>query len=196
MSDALYPSDLPGITYGTTRSVLAPPVRVRTTPSQREYRSRSATLTRYGYTLVYNFLRASAARAELQRLVGFYNARGGPFDSFLFQDVDDCTAAAEPFGVGNGTLRTFQLLRSMGGFVEPVDAVAAGAVIKVGSTVTAVTFSGGLVTFASAPAAAAALTWSGTFYRRVRFDGDKLDTTRFMRQLYEAKRVQLIATRT
>ena len=53
----------------------------------------------------------------------------------------------------------------------------------------------GVITFSVAPAAGAVLTWSGSFYRRCRFDGDKLDTTRFLTGLWEAKRVQLISSR-
>lgn len=126
MSSAIYPT-LPGLSFGVQRTVLPPPVQVRTTPSQREYRARDATVPRYQYALNYEFLRSSAARAELQTLVGFFNARGGSFEAFSFLDPDDNTVSAQQFGVGDGSTTSFQLLRSFGGFAEPVlDPIAPG----------------------------------------------------------------------
>lgn len=119
MSNEIYPT-LPGLTFGVQRNVLAPPVTIKTTPSQREYRARDATLPRYRYTLGYEFLRSAAAWAELQTLVGFFNRHGGSFDDFLFEDPDDHTATAAAFGIGDGTTTAFQLLRSFGAFSEPV----------------------------------------------------------------------------
>lgn len=119
MSNEIYPA-LPGLTFGVQRNVLAPPVTVKTTPSQREYRARDATLPRYRYVLMYEFLRSSAVEAELQSLVGFFNTHGGSFDDFLFDDPDDHAATANAFGIGDGSTVGFQLLRSFGAFAEPV----------------------------------------------------------------------------
>lgn len=49
----------------------------------------------------------------------------------------------------------------------------------------------GLVTLASAPLAAAILAWSGSYYRRVRFEEDELDFERIFYQIWEAKTVAL-----
>ena len=200
MSNAVYPT-LPGLSFGTQRTVLAPPVHVRTTPSQREFRARDANLPRYQYTLQYEFLRSRAALAELQTLVGFFNARGGSFDSFLFLDVDDSTATAQPFGVGNGSTSQFQLLRSFGGFAEVVsDINATVRLIKVyvagtlkTKDVDYVLAPTGSVTFFTPPSSGSAITWTGDFYRRVRFLRDQLDTTKFLQDLWEAKKVELLS---
>lgn len=195
MSNAIYPV-LPGLSFGVQRSVLAPPVQVRTTPSRREYRARDATLPLYQYTLAYEFLRSRAALAELQTLVGFYNARGGSFDSFLFTDPDDASVTAQLFGTGDGSTVAFQLVRAFGGFAEAVpDLNGAPAIYKAGTlqssgyTVSAT----GVVTFSAAPSIGQTLTWTGAFYRRVRFMRDQLDTTKFMQGLWEAKRVELLS---
>jgi hypothetical protein len=45
------------------------------------------------------------------------------------------------------------------------------------------------VTFVIAPASSAALTWSGTYYWRVRFLQDSSEFTNFMQQLYSAKKI-------
>ena len=119
MSNSVYPS-LPGLAFPVGRAVLPPPVQVRTTPSQREYRARDAFVPRYQYSLAYEFLRTGNRGTELATLLGFYNQAGGPFDSWLFLDPDDNSVTANTFGVGNGTTTGFQLLRSFGGFAEPV----------------------------------------------------------------------------
>jgi hypothetical protein len=119
MSNDIYPT-LPGLSFGVLRSMIAPPVTIKTTPSQREYRARDSFVPRYKYTLPYEFLRSRAVYPELQTLVGFYGQHGGQFDSFLFKDPDDNTVTAQLFATGDGATTTFQLLRDFGGYSEPV----------------------------------------------------------------------------
>lgn len=47
----------------------------------------------------------------------------------------------------------------------------------------------GLIVFDEVPPAGLALRWSGTFYKRCRFDLDVLDTERFLHQLWRAQSV-------
>ena len=199
MSSEIYPSP-PGLTFGTQRNVIAPPVITKTTPSQREYRARDATLPRYRYVLAYEFLRSDAVWAELQALVGFFNRHGGGFDDFLFLDPDDNAVAANAFGVGNGSTKAFQLLRTFGGFSEPVrDVLGAPSIYVNGVLRTPGTHyslsATGLVTFVTAPGAGQPVTWTGQFYRRVRFRYDELQATKFMQDLWEAKTVELLSTK-
>ena len=49
----------------------------------------------------------------------------------------------------------------------------------------------GLVTFNTAPPSNAALTWWGSFYKRVRFKEDMAEFKKFMKNLWEAKKVSL-----
>jgi hypothetical protein len=78
--------------------------------------------------------------ADLQTLWGFYQARLGPYDSFLYWDPTDCYTVANAinagltvtsyqnlipgvngaFPAGDGTTKTFQLYRALGGTVQPV----------------------------------------------------------------------------
>lgn len=194
MSNAVFPS-LPGLLIDVGRHVLAPPVKVRTSPARREFRARDATLPLYRYTLKYEFLRAGA-QAELQSLVGFFNSRGGAFDDFLFTDPVDNTVTDQSFGVGNGSTTVFQLVRSFGGYAEPISAVNAVVNVKVNGVATgAYTISNGVLTFTTAPAAAATLTWSGTYYRRVRFEEDQAQFERFMALLWSAKQINLLSVK-
>lgn len=53
----------------------------------------------------------------------------------------------------------------------------------------------GLVTFAVPPADDALLTWTGTFYRRVRFASDEHEMERFLSQVWEQKTLELITVK-
>ena len=191
MSNDVFPQ-LPGLTWNQGRTVLAPPTHISTTPSRREFRSRSATLPLYQYTNTYEFLR-SGAEQELQLLVGFFNDHGGAFDSFLYPDAVDKTISGQAFGIGSGAQASYQLVRAFGGFVEPVTDLNGAPQVFVdgvlqggGYTVSSI----GVVTLTAAPGAV--LTWSGAFYKRVRFMRDQLDTSAFMQDLFEAKKVELL----
>lgn len=199
MSNAIFPV-LPGLQWEFTRT----PVHntsVTTTVSGREYRSRRMASPRYKYKGAYEFLRDGAqAIEELKPLLGFFNARAGRFDDWLFDDPDDNAVTAQAFGTGDGTTTTFQLVRTLGGNVEPVYAVNnapliyKAAVLQTEGTHYSVNATGG-VTFVTAPAAAAALTWTGAFYWRCRFVDDQLEFNKFMQQLWALKKCEFITVK-
>lgn len=63
-------------------------------------------------------------------------------------------------------------------------------------TVTDYTLSGtGLVTLATAPVSGATLTWTGSYYRRVRFDSDDQDLDRICDRIWELKSLELISVK-
>lgn len=197
MSNAVYPS-LPGLDWPVGRAVLAPPVDIRTTPAQREYRTRSALLPRYQYRLGYEFMRSGRLGAEMATLVGFYSAHGGPFDSWLFSDPDDNTATNAPIGVGDGVTRVFQALRAFGGFSEGVDAFNGTPVVRANGTATTaftVSAGSGRITFNTAPAAGVVLTWTGGFYRRCRFTGERMAPEKFLADLWRISGVEFISVK-
>ena len=198
MSNAVYPV-LPGLTYGVVKSPTWS-TRVQTAVSGKELRAAFWSTPIWRYTLVYEFLRSASTFAELQNLVGFFNQRQGKFDSFLLDDPDDDSVTAQQFGTGDGSTTVFQLNRSYGGFTEPIYNVNNPSAVSIyvngvlqtsGLGLT----TGGVLTFTTAPAAAAVLTWTGAYYWRVRFDLDAIDFSKFMNQLWEAKQVSLITVR-
>lgn len=194
MSDSVFPA-LPGLGWPIRRTVLAPPVRMRTTPSQREFRWRDHTVARYQFTLPFDFLRSASAASEWQTLVGFYNARGGSYDDFLFVDSTDASVVAQAFGVGDGTTTAWQLVRTLGAVAEPVyGIVAAPKIFKNGvEQVSGLTVNArGLVTFAAAPASGVALTWTGAFAWRCRFLRGELEFENFARDFWSAAKVELL----
>lgn len=192
MSNALFPSNLPGLSWGIGKSPKWA-TQVSDSASGRQYTLSKRLYPLWHFRLPYEFLRASAAAGDLQALVGFINARRGRYDDFLYLDPRDNAVSGQQIGTGDGVTKTFQLVRSFGSFVEPVGGVnTATAVIQVAGVTTAVTFDSttSMVTFAAAPANGAVLTWSGQFYFRCRFLQDEIAFEQFLQDLWSAKAVE------
>lgn len=193
MSNAVFPV-IPGLLWDVGKR----PVwrtQIQSAVSGKELRAAYMSYPLYQFSLSYEFLRADAVNAELQQIMGFFNARNGSYDSFLYSDPTDSVTTDESFGTGNGVATQFQLVRAMGGFAEPVQNLNGVPVIKVaGVAKTAGTDytigSTGLVTFAAAPSNGSALTWTGNFYYRVRFMQDMADFSNFVYQLWTLKRLE------
>jgi hypothetical protein len=130
MSNLVLPT-LPGRSAERTRTPLHK-THVAESVSGHEFRWRQATTPRWQYRQSYNFLHQGRFTTdELETLVGFYNAHGGRADSWLYNDPEDNTATAQPFGLGDGVTASFQLLRTLGGNAEPVAAVQGMPVVSV-----------------------------------------------------------------
>lgn len=189
MSNAVFP-----VLAGLDWNVIKTPVwktRIQEAVSGKELRAALMSYPLWKFSLSYTVLRANAANAELQTLMGFFNARQGMFDSFLYTDPTDNSVANQSFGTGDGSTTAFQLLRSLGGFTEPIQNVNGTPTIYINGTPTAAFTLGstGVVTFTTAPAPAAALTWSGNFYYRCRFLQDSSEFDNFMRDLWALKKL-------
>ncbi len=120
------------------------------------------------------------AASTVAQMLGTFMATAGGANLFLFTDPQDNTVSGAQFGVGNGTSTAFQLSRNIAGAVDIIQNLNGSPSIYVGGTLTAPTSisATGVVTFATAPAAGAVLTWSGSFYYLCRFDNDSIDATR------------------
>lgn len=189
MSNAIFP-----VLAGLDWNVLKTPVwktRIQEAVSGKELRAAFMSYPLWKFSLSYTVLRANAANAELQSLMGFFNARQGMFDSFLYSDPTDNSVTGQSFGTGDGSTTAFQLVRSLGGFSEPIQNVNGTPTIYVNGTATAAFTLGstGVVTFTTAPAAAAVLTWTGNFYFRCRFLQDSSDFDNFMKDLWTLKKL-------
>lgn len=183
---------MPGIKWGSTKTSIWS-TKVQKSASGRELRAAYYSYPLWKFSLSYEVLRSNALN-ELQTLIGFFNARQGSFDSFLYQDPDDHDVTDQAFGLGDGVTTKFQLARSYGGFVEPVVATSGTPLIYVSGVLktptTHYTLDDGLVTFATAPASGAVLTWTGEFYYRVRFLQDSADFEKFLHQLWSLKKIE------
>jgi len=159
---------------------------------------------------------AGLGAQSLQALMGLFLQCQGQFSPFVFYDPTDYAVSGQAFGTGDGATTAFPLLRTLGGFSEPVVApvtgsttlsfpggVSVSAVAPViqdnGATVASSAYTisnpGGVVAFATAPASGHALTWTGFFGFLCRFDGDDLDFEQFMANLWRVETVKFRSLR-
>jgi uncharacterized protein (TIGR02217 family) len=117
MSNAVFPT-LPGLAWGVTKTPIWS-TKVQRAASGRELRASYYSYPLWKFQLNYEVLRANAL-AELQTLVGFFNARQGSFDTFLYEDRDDKSVTDQAFGIATPAQSQYQLVRDFGGYVEPV----------------------------------------------------------------------------
>lgn len=181
--------------------------------SLRELRTNYTPEPLWELTMQYDMLRAAAAYLELQQISGFFQARLGRFESFLFANPNDYTVTNQSFGTGDGETVDFQLRRTFGagGFTsnETVGALATLTDIKLDGVlvITAGTTpplgpldnsadvsSTGMVTFAYPPGEGVALTWSGTYYYRCRFMEDTMELEEFMYNLWRLGKLSLLGS--
>jgi uncharacterized protein (TIGR02217 family) len=198
MGNSVYPT-LSGLGWSVIKTPLWSTV-VQQSVSGKEVRTALQLFPRYKFQLTYEVLRASAAYPEYQTLIDFFNARQGPYDDFLFADPNDNAVAAQQFGTGDGTTTAFQLLRPLkaGGYLEPVQNLngtpsiyKAGVLQPSGFTVGAT----GIVTFGTAPASGAVLTWTGNYYFRCRFVNDSAEFEQFMQDLWRLGKIEFISVK-
>lgn len=146
--------------------------------SGKRTRTQNFSYPIYRYELTFKLLRTAAAYLEWQTLQGFINQQLGGAGLWLYDDVNDDTATAQSFGTGDGATTAFQLVRTLGGFGEPVFFPNVITNVKINGVTKTVNVdytvgNYGVITFTGAPAGGAALTWNGTFYWGCRFDDDQ-----------------------
>jgi hypothetical protein len=142
---------------------------------------------------VYEFLLSNEwlTKANKDTLMGFFLARRGSFDSFLYGD-EDCVISNQWFATGNGVATTFHLLKATAWAVEIVNNVVGVPLIYLDNVLltsgTHYTISAtGLVTFMTAPTGA--LTWTGAVYYRCVFMEDSLEYNQFANRLYDCSEI-------
>jgi uncharacterized protein (TIGR02217 family) len=197
MSNAIFPNTFAGLEWNTTREPIWSTSK-RSSVSGRAFHIANFSYPRYRYKLSYSVLQQRAAFTELTQLAGFFNARQGDFDTFLFTDPNDNAAAAQTIGSGNAVATQFQLVRSFGSYIEPVYDVNGTAQIFVNGVLKTLTTdytisASGVVTFVAAPGAGLAITWTGSFYRRVRFEKSSAEFTQFLKNLWSLKSLELVS---
>jgi uncharacterized protein (TIGR02217 family) len=163
--------------------------KIQTAISGKEMRAPYWTYPRWTFKLKYEFIEDNGTtEGDLQKIAGFFLSRKGSFDDFLYQDPEDYIVTDQTIGVGDGVTTEFQLIRSFGGFVEPVFGIDA-ATLKLyldGLETTAFTVNNyGLVTFTTAPDSSAAITADFNFYFRCRFTKDEMELEEFVQALYQ-----------
>ena len=125
-------------------------------------------------------------QAQIDELIAFFRARRGKAYGFRFKDWTDYQALAQTLGTGDGSTRTFQLVKryASGGEVvtrtiaKPVAGTAKlyrdGVQAASGWSVNTAT---GLITFTTAPAIGVIVTADFEFDVPARFDTDQMEVT-------------------
>jgi len=194
MSNAVFPA-LPGLKLEMSKTPIWS-TRVKTATNGREVRSQFYSSPIWRFVLSYEVLRITTAVNELNQIIGFFNARQGSYDTFLYSDLHDNAVANQTFATVVAGQYAYPLVRTLGGFVEPVGAVNGLPTIKANGTVVpsanytisdnaVLTFNAGQL-----PTVGAVLTWSGSFYYRCRFVQDSLEFSKFTRDLWGAKKIE------
>lgn len=148
---------------------------------------------------------------DLAILQGFYNQNQGRFGIFLYDDWTPGTVVGaglwdsvvgQPIATGDGATLIFQLIRTIGGFTEAIQAPYTtppplvydnGAPLVYGVDYTVDTF--GRIIFAAPPAMGHAITADFSYYWPVRFDEDNLEFENMMEFFWANKSVKLIQVR-
>lgn len=193
MSNEIFPT-LPGLAWSVVKSPIWK-TGIQQAVSGKEVRTAYRARPIWKFSLTYEFLRGANGLSEYQTLLAFFNKRMGSFDSFLFWDESDNYVTNQNIGIGDGVTRTFPLLHSMGGWLEPVG-YGDVAEFKVGGTVNGnfnyTTNDRDSLTAITAPPYGSVISWTGAFHYRVRFEKDLLDFDQFMKDLWSLKKCDLI----
>ena len=75
---------------------------------------------KWRYEIPFEVLRNYSGFNEFDSLAGFYNQIYGSAGFFQYNDPNDGLIVNQPLATGDGTTTSFQLVRSKGGFAEPV----------------------------------------------------------------------------
>lgn len=192
MSNAVFPK-LPGLKLDLSKTAQWDTTK-KTAVSGREVRAGYWSYPTIVYRLTYEVLRTYTALSELEQIQGFFNARRGSFESFLYSDAQDKTVVDQVFGIVQAGVMSYQLVRSQGGHVAPVGCIDGAPALKAnGVIISAANYTinnDALVTFSVLPAVNATLTWSGNYFARVRFTQDMLEFDKFTHMLWAAKKIQ------
>lgn len=190
----IFPDNLAGLTLDRTKTPQFS-TNIKKSVNGYEVRTPSMAYPLWNFSLKYEFLRTDTAISELKTLAGFFLQCKGSYETFYFKDPYDYAVTSQTFGVGNGTSKSFQLIRSYGGFVDIIQAPLNYTININGEPTTAFTIENGVITFTTAPASGAVLSWSGEFYFPCRFINDKMDFNQFMYNLWEAKKVEFVSVK-
>lgn len=196
MSNAIFPTFV-GLSWPVKRTPIFN-TKVQKAVSGRETRIAFMTYPLYKIELSFDYL----SLTDWATLGGFFKSRKGKWDSFLFDDLNDNLVTNQPIGSGNGTATQFQLVRSLGGFTEPVQNPKIGlgqptltiyinGVAQAPLTNYSLNVFTGVITFTSPPANGDSISWSGGYRWRVRFDQDEAEFGENISKFFDLKKLVL-----
>lgn len=176
---------------------------VMTARSGRERRLQTWSYPKWSIELSLDFIRNPPTDSDLQKLYAFFNNHAGSYQEFLWMDSEDKEYVNTTFGIGDGSSKTFRLLRprSVGAhtYYEPVMAFYGDPVVRINGVVQSpgvyTVANYGYIVFDTAPANGAVLSSSGTFFYVCRFEEDELDTEQMMSRLWKSGSIELVSVK-
>ena len=187
MTTSVFPSSLAGLGYKIPRQVMWS-TDVQESIAGLENRLSYYVYPKYSWKFNFSILRSNNGYTELQTLLGFYNQMQGQYNTFLYTDPDDNTVSSQLIATADGVTVDFQLVKSFGGFIEPVFApnlTKSFIVYFNGTAISSGAFGvqnwgtvlPGNLTFSSAPSSGTVITASFSYYYPCRFSADKQEFT-------------------
>lgn len=174
--------------------------RVASHVSGREARTPFYSAPLYEFELTFEGLDATGAfpgltANGLQSLLGLYLQTQSQFGTFLYIDPTDDSVTGQAIATGDGTTTAFTMVRTLGGFTEPVGWVLtspAPIIYDNGSPVSGADYAisapygaNNVLTFTTAPAAGHVITATFSFAFQCRFLDDQADFENFMLGLWK-----------
>lgn len=198
VSGLLYPNNILGLTFDVVRSYSW------NTGFQKALTNKQSALAYLIYPpchfeLNYELLRDDITTSDIKALVGIHNAVMGRGDTFLYTDPEFNSVTAQAIATSTGSTATrYQLIatyQNSGGPGTP-EAIqnlnGTPTLFDNGSSILGshytIDATGG-ITFSTSPTTGHAITWTGAFYYRCRFDDDKIDWTKFLNKWWKASRI-------
>lgn len=179
---------LPGIGWDI-KKVPVTSTRILTAASGVEYRAQNWQNNRWRFLIPLNFLRQYGSYVEYTTITGFILSMAGSFQNWIYNDPFDNTATSQNIGIGDGTTVAFPLVRSIGGYTEPVNYanvlsnVYLNGVLQEPTTYTLSqtgSFGPDTVLFNSAPGSNVVVSADFTFYFVCRFLSDEPEFKNFI----------------
>ena len=177
--------------------------RVASHVSGREVRSALYAATLYEYEVTFDALASAGGygglgATSLQTLLGFFLQCQGQLGTFLYVDPTDMSVKGQTIATGDGATSSFALTRTLGAFTEPVSyatqlvAAYVAGLPQAGITLVAPN----IVTFATPPAAGAAITADFSYAFLCRFLDDSQDFENVMSGLWQVQSLKFRSVRT
>jgi uncharacterized protein (TIGR02217 family) len=180
--------------------------RVQRSVSGREVRALDMPFPIWHWTLIYNFLRdkndthggnaLGTGHDELRTLMGFFLRQQGSLSPFIYSDPTDSAVIGQVLGSGDGISTIYPVVRTFGGFNEPVTPDQTTVISVYVSGVLSPNGSGwtlgndNTITFTSPPGAGTVITADFGYYFVVRFEADTYEFENFMYQLWALRQVK------
>ncbi len=121
-------------------------------------------------------------------MMGFFLQLQGQFGTFLYVDPDDNAVTGQAFATGDGATTSFTMMRSLGGFLEPVGWVTTLSNVYLNGVHQSSGYSlttPNTLTFGSPPGSGVVVSADFSYAFHCRFLDDQMDFEEFMSNLWK-----------